>query len=148
MQLVLSYEKECYVRNVVKLLSKPENVPISKFDHVSKEENLELYDLITQKLCDTILNVKFALIGEKLSSGRETFVNLNEREQCFVLNEVLKIVHCNAVLGDLKLIKDVAHAGATTIPSKLTSINGASKIYLVNQSITGLFETKTDLMNM
>lgn len=68
MQLTVSYDTEKYVRNVVKLNSKPENYNVTELDKVSAEENVELFDILIFKMTDTILKVKFGDMGVKIAS--------------------------------------------------------------------------------
>lgn len=148
MPLVLGYDNELYVRNITKLLERPEDHTITEHDGISKEENVSLFDCLTEKMCDTVLKVKFADMGEKIKNKRVLFVNLDLRSQCYVLNEILKILHSNVLTGDLALIRLAKKSGATTTNSVLSDIKNINSIYLVNQSVTGLFETKIDLLNI
>lgn len=51
-------------------------------------------------------------------------------------------------MGDLSKIGLAKKSGALTSNSVLTEIKNVKSIYLVNQSVTGLFEKKIDLLNM
>lgn len=104
MQLTVSYDTEKYIRNIVKLNSKPENYNITELDKVSADENLKLFDILTSKMTDTILKVKFGSMGTKISAHRDAFEKLDVRKQCFVLAEILKIIHSNVLTGDLSFI--------------------------------------------
>lgn len=148
MQLTVSYDTEKYIRNVVKLNSKPENYNITELDKVSADENLKLFDILTYKMTDTVLKVKFGDMGVKIASHRDAFEKLDIRKQCFVLTEILKIIHCNAVLGNLTYIGEGSSSGRVGLNSVLSEVKGVKSIYLVHQSVTGLFEKKIDLLNM
>lgn len=148
MPLVLGYQGELYVRNITKLLEKPEDHTITEFDGVSFDENIDLFDSLVNKMCNTILKVKIGDMGAKILNSRDVFLSLDLRTQCFVLNEILKILHCNVLTGDLSKIGLAKKSGALTSNSVLTEIKNVKSIYLVNQSVTGLFEKKIDLLNM
>lgn len=148
MQLTVSYDTEKYIRNVVKLNSKPENYNITELDKVSTDENIELFDILTYKMTDTVLKVKFGDMGAKIISHRDAFEKLDVRKQCFVLTEILKIIHCNAVLGNLTYIGEGSSSGRVGLNSVLSEVKGVKSIYLVHQSVTGLFEKKIDLLHM
>lgn len=148
MPLVLGYQSDLYVRNITKLLESPEDHTITEFDGVSFDENIDLFDSLVNKMCNTILKVKYSDMGKKINQKRDVFVSLDLRTQCFVLNEILKILHCNVLMGDLSKIGLAKKSGALTSNSVLTEIKNAKSIYLVNQSVTGLFENKIDLLNM
>lgn len=148
MPLVLGYQGELYVRNITKLLESPEDHTITEFDGVSFDENIDLFDSLVNKICNTILKVKIGDMGKKINQKRDVFLSLDLRTQCFVLNEILKILHCNVLTGDLSKIGLAKKSGALTSNSVLTEIKNVKSIYLVNQSVTGLFEKKIDLLNM
>lgn len=148
MLLVLGYQGELYVRNITKLLESPEDHTITEFDGVSFDENIDLFDSLVNKMCNTILKVKYSDMGKKINQKRDVFLSLDLRTQCFVLNEILKILHCNVLIGDLSKIGLAKKSGALTSNSVLTEIKNVKSIYLVNQSVTGLFEKKIDLLNM
>lgn len=148
MPLVLGYQSDLYVRNITKLLESPEDHTITEFDGVSFDENIDLFDSLVNKMCNTILKVKYSDMGKKINQKRDVFVSLDLRTQCFVLNEILKILHCNVLMGDLSKVGLAKKSGALTSNSVLTEIKNVNSIYLVNQSVTGLFENKIDLLNM
>ncbi len=148
MPLVLGYQSELYVRNITKLLDKPEDHTITEFDGVSIDENIALFDTLVNKMCDTILKVKLADIGEKIRKKRENFISLDLRSQCYILNEIFNIFHANILKGNLSKIGLGKYTGVLTSNSALTEIKNVKSIYLVNQSVTGLFENKIDLLNM
>ena len=148
MPLVLGYQSDLYVRNITKLLDKPEDHIIAEFDGVSVDENIALFDTLVNKMCDTILKVKLADIGEKIRKKRENFISLDLRSQCYILNEIFNIFHANILKGNLSKIGLGKYTGALTSNSVLTEIKNVKSIYLVNQSVTGLFEKKIDLLNM
>lgn len=148
MQITVSYDTEKYIRNVVKLNSKPENYNITELDKVSTDENIELFDILTYKMTDTVLKVKFGDMGAKIISHRDAFEKLDIRKQCFVLTEILKIIHCNAVLGNLTYIGEGSSSGRVGLNSVLSEVKGVKSVYLVHQSVTGLFEKKIDLLHM
>lgn len=127
--------------------SKPENYNITELDKVSADENLKLFDILTSKMTDTILKVKFGSMGTKISAHRDAFEKLDVRKQCFVLAEILKIIHSNVLTGDLSFIKS-KKSGVVSTNSVLSEVKGVKSIYLVHQSVTGLFEKKIDLLHM
>lgn len=83
-----------------------------------------------------------------MSSGREKFILLDLNEQCYIINEILKILHCNVVTGDLKLLGGSGQSGAVTTNSALSNIKNVKSIKLINQSVTGLFEKEIELLNL
>ena len=140
MQLILGYQNEKYVRNISKYLKKYSDRPVNDYDNISKDENLILFDLITQKMTDTILSVKFKDMGNKIISKRDAFLAISVEEQCYVILQILNILHANAMLGDLTNIGLSKQSGRVGTSVDYSSVKGRLKI--INQSITGLFENE------
>ena len=146
MQLVLSYEQEKYVRNVTKYLSQNKDRPLNKYDGISAEENIALFNALVDKMNHSILSLRFGSIGEKISGKAERFIVLSAEDQCVVLSEMLKILHANVMSGDLTKIGLAGKAGIVTTNSKISDIKGVDSVTLIHQSITGLFEQQIELL--
>ena len=145
-QLVLGYEKEKYIRNIVKYLSQSSHREINEYDVISKEENMALYNDIANKLTDTIFSWKFGELGTKLKNKIDNFESLSPEKQCYVINETLKILHSNVLPGDLTDIGEAKKSGISTTNSKISELKNTESVKLVNQSVTGLFENEVDLL--
>ena len=120
---------------------------VKKYD-INKENNLKLYCLIVDKLRNTLFKTKYEKIGNDLINGKEKFETLDIEQQFYVINEILKILHCNVVTGDLKLIGGSGQAGVVLTNSSLSNIKNVKSIKLINQSVTGLFEQEIELLNL
>ena len=150
MQLILSPKNEKYVKRLTAYMDKcaeyKSEQPITAFDGITAGENLELYRTLTGKIEQSILKVKFENIANILKSGEEQFQKLSLYQQCYVLLEVFKILHCNAVMGDTKDIGGSANSGRISISSKLPTADKVKSFKLIDQSITGLFEKEIQLV--
>ena len=147
MQLVTGYVWEKYIRELVKYLAENKENPIDAgYFGITPEKNTELFDLLCRKMTETLLKVKFGDMGVKIISGRDRFLSISVDKQCAVLQQILYIMSCNVQLGDLKEIGGAGQAGAVTSNNKLTEIKGISRIELIHQSITGLYEQRVDLL--
>lgn len=102
-----------------------------------------IFDVLIYKMTNTIFKEKFKDFGSKLSLKRDIFVGLECEKQCKVIREMLKILHNDARLGDLTLIGESTNCGTVLTNSK---ISGLGSVKLINQSVTGLFESETDLL--
>ena len=140
------YENEKYIRNIIKYLSEFSHRAINDFDHISKEENEEIFRNIVNKLTDTVFSIKFGDLGIKLRSKQENFESLTPEKQCYVICELLKILHANVVPGDLTYLGEAKKSGIATTNSKLSEIKNITSVKLINQSITGLFENEIELI--
>lgn len=143
MQLVIGYKYEKYVKGLSKYWEKYSDRPINESDHISSEENTELFDLIIKKMTETIFKVKFGDMGTKILKKRDKFVKLSAEKQCFVLLQILTILHSNASSGDLRYIGLTGQAGIVTTSTDLSGIKG--KVRIINQSVTGLFESYQEI---
>ena len=99
-----------------------------------------MFDLITQKMTDTILSVKFKDMGEKIRAKRDTFIAISVEDQCYVILQVLNILHANAMLGDLTSIGLSKQSGRVGSSMDYSSVKGSLRI--INQSVTGLYENE------
>lgn len=147
-QLVVGYENEKYIKGIVKSIETGFNADILKRYNINSDNNLILYDLLSYKIKNTIYKSKFEKVFICMSSGREKFILLDLDEQCYIINEILKILHCNVVTGDLKLLGGSGQSGTVTINSALSNIKNVKSIKLINQSVTGLFEQEIELLNL
>lgn len=145
-QLVLSENDEKYIRNITKYLSQYSNRKINEYDHISAEENVEIYNKLVNKLTATIFKVKFGDLGNKLLNKTELFNDLDIEKQCYVIAEILKIVHANVMSGDLTYLGEAKKSGITTTNSKISEIKNITSVNLINQSVTGLYEQKIELL--
>lgn len=146
-QLVVSPEQEIYIKRISKFCErqskKPDIKVDEKHDKISKEENIEIFDVLIYKMTNTIFKEKFKDFGSKLSLKRDIFVGLECEKQCKVIREMLKILHNDARLGDLSLIGEAKNCGAIYTSLKISKM---ISLKLINQSVTGLFEIETDLL--
>ena len=149
-QLILDDDKERYLKNISNYLAKCNQLhkekEITVFDKITNEENIQIYDSIIEKLQTTVFKVKFKKLGDSLESKREVFLALSLYCQCFVINELLKILHNNVMSGDLSYLGEAKKSGITTISNKLPDKKKAQSFKIVHQSVTGLFEKETELL--
>ena len=146
-QLVLGYQNERYVRNVIRcadgdLHLQSENDPKNK---VTAEQNCQLYDLLLDKMSNNIYGVLFSDLAEKLSSKKDNFEKLELVDQCKTLKNILIILKNNASKGDLKSI-GIKSNGAIRLNNHISKIKDIESIKLINQSVTGLYETEVELV--
>ena len=146
MQLAIGYKWEKYIKNIVKLLEKGMEGEVTKYDGVTSDENIELFDILVNKMTNTSMEFNLGSIGTKISNRKEIFIYLPIQQQCFVILQILNIIHANVMTGDLKLIKEAGKAGASTTNSKISEIKNIKSVKLINQSVTGLFESEIDLI--
>lgn len=149
-QLCVGEEQERYIKQIVKFVerkkkTKKEAYMVSEFDHISKEENVKIYDMLYLKHRDTIYNRRPSSQVSTLEEGREKFCALPIESQCEAIIKILKLFQCLPGSADLKMIGGSGQAG---VPKKNKNISGCEKVKIINQSITGVFENEVDLLTL
>lgn len=79
---------------------------------------------------------------KNLDSVNNVFLSEDETTQAVFLNEILHTFQCNNTSTDLKGLGGPGTTGRNVVNKKLPDGN-AKKVYLINQSITGIMENKT-----
>lgn len=151
-QLIIGYDNEQYLRNILKYcernseylrMHKEKELKITEYDKISSEENLRLYDLFVAKLEKTVYNIRLSAQANNLMNAREKFIRLSIENQCKCLKEILNLFTCNKVLADLSIIGLKKNAGVIRTSRTVSNYQSA---HLINQSVTGLFETQRNLL--
>lgn len=147
-QLVLGYQNERYIRNIIRCADGDlhlQSCSDSK-NNVTSEQNCQLYDLLLEKMSNNIYGVMFSDLAEKLALEKSKFEKIDLVEQCKTIKNILIILKNNASKGDLKNI-DVKSNGAIRLNNNISKIKDVKSIKLINQSITGLYETEVELVS-
>ena len=144
-QLCLNSDSENYCSRIVKYLTRirdeKKSIELTEYDKITAEENLSLYTELSSKLNNTIYNIKFARLADYLIEEKENFIGLSPQYQVVLLGKLLHIFQCNSTLSDLSILGGSKSAGLLRIQGKISN----DSLYIINQSITGLFEQKIDL---
>lgn len=70
-------------------------------------------------------------------------MSLNINAQSIVLKEILKLFICDRQCPNLEKLNGKKTVGVIKFNA---TISKAKSVYLINQSVTGLYETKVDLL--
>lgn len=151
MQLVVDSTQEKYIKQIVSYLNKcvelRKDKMITEYDGITFEKNMLLYDVLHDKLSNTVLNVKFANTANIMGCKKEGFKNCTLKEQCEVLMQILNILHANVRSGDLSLLGESKQSGIITTSNKIAPTKNVKSFKIINQSITGLFEQEIELLD-
>lgn len=151
MQLVLDSSQEKYIKKIANYLNKcvelKKEKTISEHDGITFENNLSLYDSLSRKLSETVLNIKFSNTAKAMSDKKVIFQELSLKAQCDVLMQILNILHANIRSGDLSLLGESKQSGIITTSSKVAPAKNIKSFKIINQSITGLFEQEIELLD-
>lgn len=108
---------------------------------LSKEKNVELYDVIINQLSKSIYNMSnIQEVKEKLVKNRANFNELSIDTQVKMLNGLIAYIG-GAYTVDLSAINGAPKAGGLTLNKKITD----SDIYLVCQSVAGISQRRIKL---
>ncbi len=148
MQLVVGDNEERYIKKISKYLEKcQEDTKKTSDNGVSQEENVTIYNLLLDKLENTVLSVKFSKTANTMRKNRNVFIKLPLKRQCEVLMQLLNILHANAVQGDLTLIGGAKDSGTVTTGGKILPSKSIKSFKFIDQSVTGLFEKEIEIVN-
>lgn len=146
--LYLNEEQRKYIRKIVKFLDRKrfdKEFIITDFDKITKEENINLYNVLFDKHNNTIFKYRPNSQAELLKNSYDKFVQLSPELQCEVLMEILHLFQCSNISADLKLIGGAKNAGKILISKNISSYKS---VKLINQSPTGIFESEIDLLKI
>jgi CRISPR-associated endonuclease Csn1 len=112
---------------------------------ITSEDNLRLYDILTEKLSLTGYKNKKTSIVNILEKGRKAFSEKNLSEQTYVILQIIMWFNLNCVCVDLKLINGSTNSGLCRINKKITDCKEA-KLYLTSPA--GLYRKEIDLLSL
>ncbi len=141
-QLVMK-SKEEMIRRIEKKLDNNRGYALSKkFDKISSDDLISIYDELTEKLLNAYCK-RPANQGKFLGEKREKFICLSPMEQMKLVNEIITMLRCDIETKcDLTSIGGSKNAGNMAVNKNTV---GKSKLILINQSVTGLFENRIEL---
>ncbi|MFR9302519.1 MAG: type II CRISPR RNA-guided endonuclease Cas9 [Fenollaria massiliensis] len=147
-QLTLDLNSMKYIKKIEKFINRyaeNKNTVINKYELLSKEENERLYEILSEKLENTIYKNKKNNQSEKISIGFELFKKLDVKDQILQLNQLLLIFGSQNNGVNTELIGGKKKTGVVFLSNKFKDFK---EFKLINQSITGLFENEVDLLKL
>lgn len=147
-QLTLDLNSMKYIKKLEKFINRyaeNKNTVINKYELLSKEENERLYEILSEKLENTIYKNKKNNQSEKISSGFELFKKLDVKDQILQLNQLLLIFGSQNNGVNTELIGGKKKTGVVFLSNKFKDFK---EFKLINQSMTGLFENEVDLLKL
>lgn len=145
-QMALSLKYLIYIKKITKEIERgSDNNELELNEYIIKEDNLKLYDVLTDKHLNQIYKKRPNPVGEKLVQWREKFIKLSLSEQLSVLTQILQLSQLTNQGADLTAIGGVKKTGVATL-NKV--ISDKLEFKLINQSVTGLYENEIDLLTV
>lgn len=143
--LYLSDKDTAYVKRLEKFLKEKKqdkNKQVKEFDGITYEDNVNLYKILLAKSKLSLYKDRPASQLGVLEEGASVFEGLSIEDQTSVLLNIINYLGMDSGQADLKLIKGSPNSGKLRISSKIDLEKISFSI--VDQSITGIFEKKTE----
>ena len=112
---------------------------------ITSDCNIKLYDELYSKFTAGIFSIRPNGIADKMNSGKQKFSDLSIEKQVVILAEMLKLTSLGTMTANLTEIGASANSGKMLMNKEISNNN---EVILINQSITGLYETKVDLLTV
>ena len=135
------------IENLVRKMKERKDYVFSElYDKLTKEENLQLYDLYINKYKNTIMKNRITSPVDVLQKQRGVFENLSIENQAIVLLSIHSTFCRNSVGGvDLSLILGKANAVKSICSTKLSVLKGRyNDIRIIDSSVSGLWSKTSD----
>ena len=144
--LILDDESVKYVKRLEKfnerLKTNRDYVLNEKYDKLSREENERLYSILVEKASNGIFCKRPACKAKALSDSIEKYHNLDTLDQIRMLNSMLTYFGPGGP-SDFSYIGEGPKSGVMTLAMR--TLVGSKSLILIDQSMTGLFESRTVL---
>ena len=112
---------------------------------INKSKNVYVYNVLLNKCSNKFFANRPATQAKTLQEKFEQFAGLKLFEQIQVLRQILNLFKCGSTVANFKLLGKGANCGKLQISIKL---NDDTSFILINQSVTGAFERKVDLLKV
>ncbi|MBQ4089304.1 MAG: type II CRISPR RNA-guided endonuclease Cas9 [Clostridia bacterium] len=138
-QLILSCDWQQYIKEVAKCVKEGY---LSR--EITNDKNVELYDLLLGKLENTLYSTVYETSIKHIKNHREQFVELVGYKQAGILMEIINLFRTTGLMANLKEIGAVK-TGQISVTKRIGGIKN-KRMYIINQSVTGFYEQKIDLL--
>lgn len=145
--LIVSVEHERYIKRLerfqIKTAENSKIKPDQQHDRITEEENIKLYDLLTEKMNTRPFCLMPGNQGKVLKKGRTAFAELNIGEQVKCLLNIVSLFGA-AQKADLSAIGGSSNAGTKLLSANLSNwANQFHAAYIIDQSASGIYERRS-----
>ncbi|MDO5787586.1 MAG: type II CRISPR RNA-guided endonuclease Cas9 [Phascolarctobacterium sp.] len=112
---------------------------------INKNSNIHVYNILLEKCSSKLYSIRPASQTKTLQEGAGRFAKLKLYEQIQVLRQILNLFKCGSSMANFKLLGKGASCG---IMKTNNSVTGKTSTEIINQSVTGVFEQKVDLLKI
>ena len=150
MPMILSYNHEKYIKSLERFSEKSkDNAAIilnEKHDGITKEKNLELYNVLKEKASNKPFNLMPGIPSEAIINGEEKFIECTLAEQVQTLINIVQVFKTGRTgTVDLKNIKGSANSATVILSSTISNwAKRYSDVRIIDMSASGLREKTSD----
>ena len=147
-ELLLTESETRLLKKIIKYTQRRKenkDLKLTEWDNIAEKELLELYDAFTEKLSHSVYAVRLGTQGKTLTEKRPVFAALPVEEKCIILSEILHLFQCQSSSANLSLIGGPARAGILYLNSNISDVG---EISIINQSPSGIYEKRIDLLRL
>ena len=142
-QLKTDFESEETIRKIEKVLEKNRKEIVEDYDKLTDDNLMACYEMYVSKLGNGVFQKRPSNQARTLTNGLQAFQTLDGLSKCKVLNEIQQLFRCDIdTAADLSSVKGSQDAGRIMINKNTV---GKEMKYLINESVTGLFENRVEL---
>lgn len=146
-QLAVDGRREKYIKALSKYVErcaiKKAELPVTAYDGLSVEGNLDLYDWFLEKSRQKVYADLLKSLRADMETHRNKFASMAILGQAKLLLEILKSFQCNSRWTNFT---ELCGKGTVSSIKKNMNITGMTSAYLINQSVTGVYENKVNLL--
>lgn len=145
--LIVEKSAEKYIKKILNYLEKYPNSKVESYHGITKEQNLDIYNIIAQKCNDAPFNNwgKFTDMANILQNKRNAFCELSVEDQIKALREIISILKSGrSVSCDLSYLKESKKSCISKIGAIITDNKKINSVVIVDQSPSGLSEMKSE----
>lgn len=144
LQLYVSEETMRYVEILDKAFTKKNNFYME--NKITTEQNIELYNELIRRYSTGILSKRKNNIIPKLKDGLENFISLEKDKQVKLLLDIFEFLRVGTNGLSLEQIGVKGNNIGRMMISK--NISNFTTFQLINQSVTGVYEKRIDLLTV
>ncbi len=145
--LVLDNVWETYIKrlsNFKENSTARQGYKLTKWDGLSCEQNMMLFDILCEKLSNKLYSVKFSDMYNKISGKRSEFANLALEEQSAVLLSIVNVLKTNrSNTCDFSLLGLAKNSGIIKLSTDLLKNTNIKSIQIIDRSPAGLIEKRS-----
>ena len=146
-QLVLGEKETRMIKDIFKYLERCKKglkFNPTKFDGINKENTIELYHVLCNKIKDGIYSKIYPKCVNAILEATSAFETSDLQKQCEEIVELLKLFKCDAQRASFSIIPLTEDRSRILKTKTISSLNS---VFWIHQSASGLYEKKIDLLN-